>query len=177
MFHSPRLYALRRCGREEEGQSLVETALSMMALLMLIFGVIESSWAIYSNHYVGNVAHEAARYAIVRGASWGTSCDGTGSAGSGYASSKCTANATDIQNFVANDNFGTSITASNVCVEYFSTLPTSASTSCTTSTGTLANSVGDVVQVTITYPFTISIPLIPAITWNMSSTSQMVIAD
>lgn len=169
---------MRRVGNEE-GSELVETAISMTVMLMLIFGVIETCWGVYGLHYVANVAHEAARYAIVRGGSWGTNCDPSGSAGSGYGSSMCTASTKDVGNYVANRNFpGLNITASDVCVEYFSSVPSSASTSCTASTGSaLSNSPGDIVQVTVTYPFTFTVPFLPTYTWNLASTSQMVIAQ
>lgn len=150
----------------------------MMVMLMLVFGVIELCWAVYGLHCVGNVAHEATRYAIVRGGSWGTTCDGTGAAGSGSASSMCTASTTDIANYVANRNFpGLNVTANDVCVEYFSSVPSNVSACTTSSTGTLANSPGDFVQVTINYPFTLTLPGLPAYTWDLTSTSQMVIAE
>lgn len=166
-------------GRGERGQSLIEGALSLLVMLILLFSVIEACWGVYAFHYLGNASHEAARYAMVRGASWGTSCDGSGSAGSGYGSSMCTASTSDVANFVANRNFpGITIAASNVCVEYLSSVPSTASSNCNTSTGsTLANSPGDIVQVTITYPFTIQLPGLSNQTWHMMSTSQMVIAQ
>ena len=170
------LRALRRCARDEQGQSLVEAAVSMMTMFILLFGVIETSWAIYTDHYVGNVAHEAARYAIVRGGSWAANCDGSGSAGSGYGSSMCTASSTDIANFVVHRNFpGINIAAGDVCVEYFSSVPSSTSGSCTANSS--PNSPGDIVQVTINHPYTLTVPGLPAITWRLSSTSQMVIAQ
>ena len=167
--------AIRRL-REEQGQSLVETALSIMMLLCLIFAVIEACFGVYSLHYMANAAHEAARYAIVRGGGWGPTCDGTGAAGSGYGSSMCQASPTDIANFVANRDFpGISLTASDVCVEYFSSVPASASTACNGNTS--PNADGDIVQVTITYPFSFNLPFLSNYTWNLSSTSQMVIAQ
>lgn len=166
----------KRLVRNERGATLVETALSMMTLLMLIFAVIESSWAVYSFHFVANAAHEATRYAMVRGASWPTACDGTGSAGSGYGSSMCQASPTDIANYVANRDFpGVNIAASNVCVEYFAAVPSSASTTC--SGNSSPNAPGDIVQVTVTFPYTMTIPLLPNYTLNFSSTSQMAIAQ
>lgn len=169
-----RAHIRRAC--EEHGQSLVETALSMMMLLVLIFAVIEAAWGAYSLHYLANASHEAARYAIVRGGSWTTSCDGTGAAGSGYGSSMCQASPEDVANFVTRRNFpGISIAPENVCVEYFSSVPASASTSCSGNTG--PNASGDVVQVTITYPFSFPLPFINRYTWNLKSTSQMVIAQ
>ena len=170
------LSALKCPVRDERGATLVETAISMMTLLMLIFSVIEASLMVYSFHFVANAAHEATRYAIVRGSSWAATCDGTGSAGSGYGSSMCTASPTDIANYVANRNFaGVNIAASNVCVEYFSSVPSSASATCTASSS--PNGPGDIVQVTITYPFTLAVPLLPGYTINLTSTSQMAIAQ
>ena len=149
----------------------------MLLLLTLMFGVIETSMAVYSFHFVANAAHEATRYAIVRGSSWNpTTCDGTGSAGSGYGSAQCQASAADIQNFVATRNFpGVNITAGDVCVEYFSAVPSSVSTSCTSNS--TPNAPGDIVQVTVTYPFTFNVPGFPAYTVSLSSTSQSVIAQ
>lgn len=172
--------AMRRA-RGEEGTTMVEAALAMLVMLMLFFGVVEACLTIYSFEYVTSAVHEATRYAIVRGGSWTSSCDGTGSAGSGYRSSLCTASSADIQNYVvqrAADYPDINITASDVCVEYLSSVPSSASSTCTASTGsTLANSLGDIVQVTITYPFTLTLPGLPDYAFNLSSTSQMVIAE
>lgn len=163
--------------REQQGQSLVETALSITVLMILIFGVIEAAWGAYSIHYLANAAHEATRYAIVRGGTWDpVTCDGTGAAGSGYTSSKCEASPTDVANYVANRDFpGIGITASDVCVEYFKTLPTSATQKCFANSS--PDGVGDIVQVTITYPFTIPLPFLSNYTWNLVSTSQMVITE
>lgn len=151
----------------------------MLVMLSLVFGVIEVCWAVYSFHYLGNAAHEAARYAIVRGGSWAQACDGTGSAGSGYGSSQCQASSNDIANFVASRNFpGINLTADDVCVTYYSSVPSTASQNCTASSGSsVANAPGDIVQVTITYPFQLAIPGFGDRTWHMMSTAQMVIAQ
>jgi Flp pilus assembly protein TadG len=182
--HAARLGALKRRLLNEEGSELVESAISILLLFMLILGVIEGCWAFYGLHYVASVTHEAARYAIVRGGSWAQSCDGSGTAGSGYSSSMCTASPADIENYVANRNYpGLNITAGDVCVEYFTSVPSSASTSCTASTGSiLSDSPGDIVQVTVTYPFSFSLPTpVPpfktTFNWQLASTSQMVIAQ
>lgn len=179
LFRSPQLKAWWRALCEDEGSEIAEVWMSFLMMMCLIFCVIEACLAVYSFHYLGNASHEAARYAMVRGSSWSSTCDGSGSAGSGYGSSMCTASTQDIANYVANRNFpGISITASDVCVEYYSSIPSSASQNCVTSTGsTLANAPGDVVQVTITYPFTLNMPLLPTYTWHLMSTSQMVISQ
>ena len=177
-FNSPLLRALRRRARDNRGSALVEAALTMIPLFMLFFSVVEISMAVYNFHYISNAAHEAARYAIVRGSSWGTACDSNGTSGSGYASSQCTASTDDIAQYVANRGFpGVNISASDVCVQYFGTMPTSPSTSCTTSTGTLSNQPGDIVQVRVRVPYQFTIPALPTYTWYMGATSQMVIAQ
>ena len=174
LFKSSRASAMK-----DEGQSLVETAITMIPLLMLIFGVIQVSMAMYSYHYLANAAHEAARYAIVRGGSWGTTCDTNGTDGTGYGSSQCTASTADIGNYVANRGFpGINIPASDVYVNYFSTVSSKVSTACPGTTGaTTNNSPGDIVQVTICYPFTFTVPGLPTYTWHLASTSQMVVAQ
>lgn len=141
----------------------------MIVLLILIFGVIEVSWAVYSYHLVANAAHEGARYAIVRGSSWGGSC-------AGYTSSRCTASSTDIANYVASESLpGIPIDPAQVCVQWFSSVPSSASGACTANTG--PNAQGNIVQVTVNYPFTLNVFFLPARTFTISSTSQMVIAQ
>lgn len=170
---------LRVFARGEAGGTLVETALTMMILLGVLFGTIEICLAVYSYHFISDAAREGARYAVVRGATWETSpwnsngnggaCDGTGKAGSGYAASGCTASTTDIQNYVSNFSFpGVNITTADVAVSYLTspiTCPTTAS-----------NIPGCVVQVKITYPL-VNLPGLIKFTGNMSSTAQMVISQ
>lgn len=149
----------------------------MSLFFALLFGVIQVSWAVYSYHYVANAAHEGARYAMVRGGSWIPSCDGS-VAGAGYGNSQCQATIADVQQWVASRSFpGVNITTNDVCVEYFSSVPTSTSKTCTMGSNYTNNEQGDVVQVTVTYPFVLSVPLLPGRTIHMSSTSQMIIAQ
>ena len=155
---------------------MVETAISFSLLSMLLFGLFEICLAVYAYHFLANTAHEATRYAMVRGSSWSSSCDGSGKAGSGYGSSGCTASPTDIANYVANRNFpGMKVTADDVCVEYFASVPSSTSSTC--SGNSSPNAPGDIVQVTITYPFNLTVPFLNVQALSMSSTSQMVIAQ
>ena len=167
---------MERLARDEGGSALVEIAISIMLLMTLIFSVFEVSMAVYSYHFLANAAQEGARYAIVRGGSWIPACDGNGTAGSGYGSSMCKASPADIANYVASRNFpGLHVAAANVCVQYFSSPPATASTTCTANTS--PNTPGSTVQVTITYPFTITVPLVPSYNFSMSSTSQMTITQ
>lgn len=50
--------------RRKKGQGLVEFALILPVLLMVILGIIEASWLIWSYITVQNAAREAARYAV-----------------------------------------------------------------------------------------------------------------
>lgn len=163
------------CG--ESGVSLVETALTMMILLGVLFGTIQISMAVYSYHFISDAAREGARYAVVRGATWetapwnsngnGGACDGTGTAGSGYASSGCTASTTDIQDYVSNFSFpGINISTGDVAVSYLTSSMCAAA----------SNTPGCVVQVKITYPL-LNFPGLIKYTGNMTSTAQMVISQ
>jgi hypothetical protein len=158
---------------------VVEVAISFTILTMLIFGVFEVCLAVYSYHFVANAAHEGARYAIVRGGRWSVGCDGSGSSGSGYTSSMCTASPADIAAYVVKRSFpGILLSTSDICVEYLGPTPGSASTTCNAGNSIPAdNAPGDIVQVTVTYPFTLKVPGLPVHAFTMSSTSQMVIAE
>jgi Flp pilus assembly protein TadG len=158
---------------------LVELAISFSILTVLMFGTFEVCLAVYSYHYLANAAHEGARYAIVRGGRWSHSCDDSGNAGSGYTSSMCTASTADIANYVVQRSLpGIVLTASDVCVEYLGPTPGSASTTCSAANSIDADKApGDIVQVTVSYPFTLNVPGLPAKVFTMSSTSQMVIAE
>lgn len=173
-FKSPLPSALKRAAREEVGASLVEAALSITVLFALLFGIIGISMAVYSYHYLSNAAHEATRYAIVRGGSWANTC----TAYTGTGSDMCMTSPDLIAAWVANRGFpGVSITPGDVCVQYFSpaTLPATPSSACTGNTG--PNNPGDTVQVTINYPYTLALPILGTHTFNLTSTSQMVIAQ
>lgn len=177
-LNAPLLTIVSRQFRDERGGTLVETAISFLLLLSLMFGVIEGSMAVYSYHFLAGAAHEATRYAIVRGGGWDNACDGTGKAGSGYGSSMCTASPADVANYVANRNFpGLSLTAADVCVQYLGSAPGGATTTCSASTSNTDNVPGDIVQVTLAYPFALNIPGLPGHTFTMTSTSQMVISQ
>ncbi|UWZ84707.1 pilus assembly protein [Occallatibacter riparius] len=146
-------------------------AISFTFLSVLIFGVFEVCLAVYAYHFLGNAAHEGARYAIVRGSTWTSSC-------SGYLSNKCTASTTDIKNYIVHRSYpGILLTTDNICVQYRGPVPGSATTSCNAANSiTGDNAKGDIVQITVNYPFTFNLPGFRK-SINMASTSQMVIAQ
>lgn len=179
----PKICALRPAAgihsmrRDERGSMLVETALSLTLLFLIVFGILECSLAVYSYHYLSHAARQGSRYAMVRGASWGTTC-------TDYTSSGCIATEPQIEQYVQSLGFP-GIDGNNLQV----------SVSCSTAVGgtfvdyngASCNARGDVVEVTVTYPFSISIAGIngscPSSTnsspakYCMSSSSQMVISQ
>lgn len=162
--------ALRPCSRDEVGAALVETALTLPILLIFMFGIMEVCLALYSFHFVANASHEGTRYAIVRGGSWTAACGS-------YTDAGCRASAAQITSYVtSNFSFpGIQLATTDVCVQYFASVPAAASTACTANT--TPNAAGDIVQVTISHPFTFNIPFLRSYTYNLASTSQMVIAQ
>ncbi len=173
----------------EEGTTLVEMAFASAILLSSLFGVIAISLALYVYNYVSDAAREATRYAIVRGPD---SCV--------IASTfpDCNLNPTKITsstdptknpllNYVYNMGYpGLDPSKLTATVNYYAASTTAvgsgptgysqtswSTTACTVAT---CNNRGNAVQVTVTYPFPLSIPFWRSTIVNISSTSQMVIS-
>jgi Flp pilus assembly protein TadG len=144
----------------EDGSSLAETAISAMGVLILFFGVMEMSLALYTYHFVSEAARQATRYAMVRG----SSCTSFATA--------CPAQASDVQSYVQGLDFPGIIPA-NLTVT--TTWPTTGS-SCTPSS-LPCNNPGNLVNVKVQYKFLLSIPFVPSSALTLSSTSQMVISQ
>lgn len=146
----------------EQGASLVETALSIVILLTVIFGVFEICLAVYSYHFISEAAREGTRYAIVRG----STCSGFTSA--------CPASTTDIKTYVKSISFpGIDPTKMTVLPSW--SAYTSSGNSCP-ATGP-CNSPGNLVTIQVQYSFPLAIPFIPARTLAMTSTSSMIISQ
>jgi Flp pilus assembly protein TadG len=145
---------------DEQGSTLVETALSIVILLAFIFGIMETGFALYTYHFIAEAAREGTRYAIVRG----STCTGFASA--------CPAATSDIQSYVKNLGFP-GIDMSKMTVS-----PTwSAYTSGSPCSPGFCNSPGNLITVTVNYNFPLSIPFVPAQTIALSSTSAMIISQ
>lgn len=158
--------------RGEEGANLVEMALASAVLFAMLFGVFEMTLAFYSYHFVAEAAREATRWAIVRGSE---SCTNTPNL------QNCNASGSDIQTYVQTLGYpGINSGALTATTTFLcGGIPTS--TGATWSTGGCSsgapNAPGNQVQVTVTYPFPLSIPFWQSTTLNVSSTSTMVIAQ
>jgi len=160
--------------RREEGASMVEMAVACTVFLAMLMGVMQMMLAMSVFNFVTDAAREATRYAIVRGS---TSCTNTPSL------SNCNATASQIQTYVQGISYP-GIKSSNLTITTTwltaVTTTTAGGTQPTTwsacSTGT-CNAPGNQVNVVATYPFKFSVPFVPKATFNMSSTSQMVISQ
>jgi Flp pilus assembly protein TadG len=157
-----------RCVGGEEGASLVETALASTIFLVMLIGTFQMMLGSYTLHFVSDAAREGTRYAIVRGS---TSCTNTPSL------SNCNATADQIKAYVRGLKYP-GITSSKLTVT--TTWQTASTTKPTTwsacGSGT-CNAPGNQVKVVATYAFPLSIPFVPKSTFNLTSTSRMVISQ
>jgi Flp pilus assembly protein TadG len=159
--------ARHRSVHGESGSTIIETALALTILFPLIFGMMEACLGVYTYHFISEASREATRYAIVRGATYTTNC----ATPPNYAT--CVAQGADITTYVQNLNFpGIDPTKMTVTSTW---LKSDGTTACGTTNSCKVP--GNQVNVVITYSFPLSIPWVPVNTWNLASTSQMVISQ
>jgi Flp pilus assembly protein TadG len=177
-------------GRNTQGGgAIVEYAFAVMIFLTLVFGIGGFSHALYTYHFVNNIAKEAARWAAVNG----SSCSSDGSCnGTAPMFNTGPADSTAVNTFVANhvpQGINSNLVATKSCG--------------LSDTGTCADSTPDVcktgntffiavdypgctVKVTVAYAYSYIFPLLPKITTTtapctkpgfcISSTSELIIA-
>ncbi len=165
-----RLIPLRRRFTSETGSALIEFALSVPILFMLLIGFCQVCVAIYSNFCITEMARDTARWASVRGSNSCADAPGMDS---------CDATAADIQaeaRKVAYPGIDTSkISVSTAWLQADST--DSVTWSACTQGSAICNAPGNAVQVTLSYPFPIDIPMASSENLNFSATSQIVIVQ
>jgi Flp pilus assembly protein TadG len=161
-----RLAAWRRPLHDQEGQTIVETAMSMIILLTFIFAVWEVGLALYSYHFISEAAREGTRFAIVRGSSLGANCSAPGPP-------TCIARSADIQTYVKDLGFPGINPALMTVTPSWSAYPTGAT--CTPSTS--CNNPGNLVTVKVQYNFPLNVPFVPNRTYTMTSQSAMIISQ
>lgn len=166
--------------KDEQGGTLVETAIAATLMLGVIFSFFEMFMAFYAYHYVSYAARDAARYAIVRGSDCAT--DST-------TMTNCDVTQAELQSYVQGLNFpginanDVSVTASWQTAVYTETATsiTTSWSSCTSSSGsgfpTGCDAPGNAVKVTVTYAFPLNLPFFANQSLSFSSTSQMVISQ
>lgn len=166
--------------RSERGAALVETALSYLFLLALLFGIAEFSLALYAYTYVSEAAREATRYASVRSTnacailSTFPDCDLNPETNVSTTPSK-------LQAYVQNLGYpGFSSNNLTVTATWW-TSPSGGMNNqwnvpCTTASAPACSTPGNLVRVTVNYAFPLAIPFWSPGTLNIHSTSQMVIS-
>jgi len=160
--------ALRRVGSEEDGVTIIETAIVVISMLLLMTGVIDFSRALYADIYIGYVAHSATRYAMVRGSTFsGTSCTTT-------ATQNCDATASDIVTYAKASAPSGIATGTDMTIT--PTWPgTGPNGSCTTTNG--ANSPGCIVKVQVSYNFRFALPFVSNSVLVLKSASSVTIVE
>jgi Flp pilus assembly protein TadG len=159
--------------QNEEGGSLVEMAFSCLALIPILFGIIELSLGLYCYHFAANAAREATRWAIVRGSTcnviFGNGyCSPTSATGNG-------ADGADIAQYV--NALGYPFSSNATTVTKWCTKSSGASAAWTSCSTTQNNAPGNQVQVTVTYVYPLVIPFVPRTSLNLSSVSSMTIVQ
>lgn len=138
----------------ERGSTLAEFAIVSIAVLTLIFGIIDFGRAIYSYHLVSNGARLGTRYAIVHGTA---SCEG--------------GSPDPLQSYVSSQAPLVGLGALTVTT----TCP-GGNTGCTSSSSPF-DGTGCLVSVQVAYSFHFLVPIVSALTVPMTSTSTMVITQ
>lgn len=166
-----KLTTLRRHNaRSEQGTALIETALTTVVMLTVIFGLIELCLALYTYHFVSNAAREGSRYAIVRGSD---SCTNTPNL------TNCNATPDEIQTWVKSVSYP-AVDTSKMTVTATWLKATSSGSPATTTWSTCpgtCNGPGNMVKVVVSYSFPLNIFFLSKSTLNIGSTSEMVISQ
>jgi len=148
----------------EEGDTIAEFALASTILIAIVFGIFETSSALYSYTYISDAAREGIRYAIVRG----SACTGF----SECSGTPVGATSAQVQAYVKSLGYP-GITSNNLTVA--TTWPSTGS-ACSPIVSP-CNNPGNLVKVVVAYKYPLNIPFVPVKSIGMSSTSEMVISQ
>jgi Flp pilus assembly protein TadG len=167
-----------RAARNDVGGTVVEMALSSLILFATFFAVFEVTMACYTYNAVSQAARETASWGVFRGSKCSTYTPGQ---------SHCGASQTDLQNYAISStplNWSQCTTA-NPCLTASwmkaSTVTDSTthltSTSWATCTGGCSPDPGNLLLVTINYPYALTFPVVKTFNINLTSTSQVVVSQ
>lgn len=159
---------LRTWNRDDAGSSLVEYALACTIFFAMLIGVFQMCFAFYTLEYISDAAREGSRYAMVRGS---MSCTNTPNL------PNCNATEAQVQNYVKGLSYPgirpERLTISTTWSTVSTTQPTTWS-ACTTG---ICNVPGNLVTVTASYAYPLSVPFVPKLSFTLKSKSQMVISQ
>lgn len=178
----------------EEGSSLVEMGLAAVVAFMFLFGIVETSYVLYSYNYVSNAARDASRYAAIRGPNSCNDANVTPFPDCGLKPTKFSSTTDPLNNpllaYVEGMGYpGLNPSNTSLEVKYMVATKTSAglttwaydatcsSTSDADSNGNACNNVGNMINVKVMYRFPLSIPFWKNVTVPVGSTSQMMISE
>jgi Flp pilus assembly protein TadG len=146
--------------RRQRGSAIVEQAIALPVMVLLMFGIIDMSRALYAYHYVSYIAREATRMASVRS---------TGATGGPVDNAMVTAFVKDVP--------GMGLDSTKFTTDTQFLRPPSGTPLCPSAGNNTANrKAGCIVQVTVDYQFKFVVPIMPA-GFTMSSESQMIITQ
>jgi hypothetical protein len=168
---APRLRSKLAC---DEGATIVEMGFAIGGVAMVLFGIIQLCMALYTYHFITEAAREASRFAMVRGSQCGAV----------FAQSYCSpytgladgADGNDVSGFV--NNLGYPFASKLVTSTQWQS-PTLDANGYTTWTpcATRCNAPPNLVQVTVSYAYPFNVPFLKPMSFNLHSTSSMVIAQ
>ncbi|WP_348262787.1 TadE/TadG family type IV pilus assembly protein [Telmatobacter sp. DSM 110680] len=167
--------AARNIAHSDAGGSLVEMALSSLILATMFFGIFEVTMGCYTYNAVAEAARESARWGMVRG----TKC-------STYTPNQthCAASSDDIQNFAktsAKIDWSQCTTASPcVTATWLKGTTTSGTTTSTvwaTCTGGCSADPGNLLVVSISYPYALTFPMVKTFNIHLASTSEVIVSQ
>lgn len=145
-----------RARGNQRGSTLVEFSLAVVAILIVLFGIIDIGRALYAYNWLSDAARRATRYAMVRG----TKCTGLLTA--------CPATANDVQTYVTSlaDGIDTSqLTVTSQCFASNNALPND-----------LPCAAPGWVKVSVRYQFHLVSPVLaPINNWYMHSDSERIV--
>lgn len=164
-FKHSRWRRFRVFHEDESGSGLIDFAVSATVLMMVIFGIMDCSRALYADHYVSEMARHATRYAMVRGSTWASSCATT-------TSYSCYTSNAGVSSYVKGIT-PIGISTSNLTVTTTWPGTTATGAACVNTSGN--NSPGCIVVSKLSYNFKFVLPFLPKSTMVLASTSSVTI--
>ena len=178
----------------EDGAAMVEMGLAAVVAFAFLFGIVETSYMLYSYNYVSNAARDASRYAAVRGPN---SCNDANVTPfpncnlkpTSFTSTTVAANNPLLKYIESAGYPGLTPSKTSLEVKYMVATKTSAglttwaydskcsSTSDLDTNGNACNNVGNMINVKVIYQFPLNIPFWRSVTVPVGSTSQMMISE
>ena len=164
----------KRVLQNDAGSALVEFAIASTVVLGTFLGVFQLTMACYTYNAVAEVARESARWAAVRGGTCSTNTPTLDHCGATQA------NIQDYAKSVAALNWSQCTTANPCLTVSWKTATTSGTqrpTTTWTTCTTCSKKPGDMVVVSMLYPYSLNLPFIKNYSLTLGSTSEMIVAQ